>query len=680
VNNRQGLCGRYSTWGIIKLGIERMVRGFIGFSSMWLTMTGLFVMLIGGIDSAWGRVASPTCNKALKGAFEASEKGKWQDAFKKVSAQQCPLSTKLLQWAYYQDNRTKASFENITDFVIKNPSWPSGKLLAENAENSLSAKTPDTLILSWFQNRNPKTARGGVYLAEALLRAGRAGEAVTIIKSTWRDMNFGSAGEEKAFYLKHKSHLNPQDHIARLDRHLREDNEYLVKRMLPRVDIGHRLLAKARLALRKKRGGVDLLIAKIPFKLMQKAGLVYERVRWRRQKSSTHYDNGAWELLSGLNGNTEYSSQLWRERAILARRAIERKHFQRAYDLVKGHGFSAGVVFAEGEWLAGWLSLRFLNKPERALKHFERLHANVKTPLSRSRGAYWSGRAEEALGHSKKAKEWYTAASKYQTTYYGQLALERLNKPKSVKLFKAPRYTNGDKQSFEKKELARVAMLLKEVGQDGWIDEFLMQLALRAKSSKEMDLAISFAKNVDPRHIVIVARVVALKEVVLHPHAYPTHSLNYPKNENLEPALVWALIHRESGFDPGLTSVAGAQGMMQLMPSTANRIAKKKGLRVRKGDLLKNPDLNMRLGCSVIAELLKAYDGSYPLALAAYNAGPEPVNEWIKDFGDPRKPDVDEIDWIELISYFETRDYVQRVLELVHIYRNKDETLLSKAF
>jgi soluble lytic murein transglycosylase len=419
------------------------------------------------------------------------------------------------------------------------------------------------------------------------------------------------------------------------------------------------------MALRRSAPGVDWAVAQVPDQLKGNPGLVYERLRWRRRKGKVA---AALEMLEMAPDRPPRAEMWWRERAYLARAALAMGDVEVAYRVVRRHGQTSGADLADGEWLAGWIALRFQGKPAAALAHFETMYQTVTYPISRTRGAYWAGRAAEAMGDSAAAARWYRLAAAHPLAFYGQHAAARLGPENGMALPDGPAISGFEFGAFYQRELVRVTRLLAEIGERKLVRIFVRHLSRIAETPAERILIARLAQYTDRTDLAVwTARRASLAGVDLIDHGYPM--LPLPEGRGPDPALVLAVIRQESGFDPKAVSPTGARGLMQLQPATARKVSRMLGTRYSKRRLTSDPDYNLTLGRAHLAELIAAYDGSYVLALAAYNAGPRRVKRWIKAFGDPRRGSAQAIDWIESIPLGETRNYVQRVLEGLFVYR-----------
>jgi soluble lytic murein transglycosylase len=336
------------------------------------------------------------------------------------------------------------------------------------------------------------------------------------------------------------------------------------------------------------------------------------------------------------------------------------------------HALSDGPEYAAAEWMSGWIALSFLNDPLLAKDHFENFYNNVGYPISVSRGAYWLGKTYQKLGEKNLAIEWLQKAAEFLTTYYGQLAFMELNPDKTFELPKDLEVSKNYKDYFFKKELVKIIYLLDELNEDKYTKHILRHLANDNIDNGSEILAAELATNIDRFDFAIqIAKIASYEKRFHNKFNYPI--ISTPKYINgrkiPDTAFILSIIRQESEFDLSANSHAGAKGLMQLMPYTAKLVAKQANLPYSKSRLTKDAEYNINLGSHYIAGLILEYDGAYPFAIAAYNAGPKRVRYWKKINKNPQKNQIDYVNWIELIKFKETRNYVQRVLENYNVYR-----------
>ena len=620
---------------------------------------------------------------ALKKALQGVDNAKKSTDEKLASRIKNPLARKIVKWAALDRPDPTNGFAEIARFIQENPDWPDRKGLLRRAEEAMNQNTADADVLAWFEKHPPLSGDGKARLGEPLVATGRDAEGQAMIREAWINGDFAKR-REIAFYGRHRRLLTTDDHRRRLDRLLWEGRYWPAHRMMWKVPPEYRALAQARMSLRRQEGNVDRLIDKVPREMQNDPGLIYERLRWRRMKGK--YDS-AIELNENFPPDLEvHPERWWRERAVLVRRLLSTGDVTMAYRIALNHGMDSehGGAFAEAEWLAGWISLRFLADPGAALAHFMRFYDEVKYPVSLARAAYWAGRALEAMGDKTQAEDWYKTASMHSTTYYGQLSIARMNPGTSLRLPPEPPVTDGDKRAFDAHELTQAVKMLGEIDEHDRLRPFILRLDELAKSPGWRVLTAELARQSDRLDLsVLVAKRAERDGLKMPEKAFPD-SVPSPLRAHdgfppPEMPAVLAVIRQESAFNVRAHSHANAQGLMQLLPHTALKVAKRLNLPFDRRRLTTDPPYNMTLGRAYLAELLDEFKGSYVLALAAYNAGPHRVKKWIKENGDPRERDVDAVDWVELIPFQETRSYVQRVLENLQVYRvrlGKEEVAL----
>ncbi|MGZ8410555.1 MAG: transglycosylase SLT domain-containing protein [Hyphomicrobium sp.] len=611
-----------------------------------------------------------------RNAFEAAKSGDWRRAQSQIGEIRDPLAVKLMRWHRATQEGSPASFDEISAFVVENPDWPSQHLMRERAEKAITPDIPPRRIIGWFERFEPLTPEGRIMFSRALVAVGDRQKARDAVRSAWINNPFPPDGEE-SFLREFDSMLTLSDHAERLELLLWADRSAEAMRMLPKVDPNLQSLARARMQLRSMADDVDAAVARVPPRLQNDAGLIYERIRWRRMKER---NEEAIELLLRYPLDVA-QPRLWAiERQILARRALASRRFREAYRIASVHAVDAGAEFAEAEWLAGWIALRFLHDPKTAEHHFETMYKGVSYPISLARGAYWRGRAAEALGESADAKRWYLTAAEHPTTYYGQLAAARVVPDRPLPLPPDPQPSADERRAFEASEMAAAVRMLAAFQQLELATPFLASLGSVRETPGWHTLTAALATEKGrPDLAVLVARRANQSGAILVGEGYPSVPIpSIPRSgrarmasDPIEQPLVLAIIRQESAYRTDAISSAGARGLMQLMPGTAQQVAAKLNLPYSAGRLITDTDYNLTLGQTYFHSVLDRFDGSYVLALAGYNAGPYRVQQWRTDMGDP-KVDLDTaIDWIERIPFSETRNYVQRILEHLQVYRSK---------
>ena len=631
-------------------------------------MSVLALVLAACLGSAAAPATAQLSERELllyEAALEATSLGAWDAARQMAGQASDPTLAKIVDWIDMSNEGGDADFAAITQFIGANPDWPDQTGLRIQAERRMPSSLPAADVIAWFTDNPPIGVQGSLRYAEALAAAGRQAEAEAFVRERWRSITLSAQGEQE-FLSRVGVYLTEEDQLARLETLLWDGRESEARRQMARVDAGRRALAEARLALANRSAGVDAVLRRVPSRLQNDEGLVFERLRWRRRADLT---DGALEMLARQPDTLTRPRLWWTERNILARRLFNAGAYRSAYDIASGHRQTEGFPKSQAEWLSGWIALRFLSEPATALRHFQELYGNVTSPISLARGAYWSARANESLGNAAEAERWYRAAAEHPIAFYGQLAADRLGRPTVPALPSDPLLSQTEAAAFEASELVRAARAFHQLGEDGRTDLFIRRLGLNATTLADLvpvgQLALDLGR---PNLSVWAGKQRFFDGEVLFGVGYPERPLS-TADTRVEPALVHGLIRRESEFDPEAVSPAGARGLMQLMPTTARAVARQEGLPYQEARLTNDPDYNIRLGSRFLGDMVAQFNGSYVLAIAAYNAGPSRITRWLERHGDPRRGDVDMIDWIERIPIYETRNYVQRVLEDAQVYR-----------
>ncbi len=614
-------------------------------------------------------------NKEIKLALEAIkliEKRKWNDAEKTARKSKNRIIYDFVNWRHLLTTGNQVNFAVYKSFIDRNPDYPRIGRIKYLAEHKLSTKEHSAnQIINWFNDHPVLSGYGRMLLGESLISIGDKANGIKNIKNGWITADL-TKSELRFFRKKYKKYLSNEDHIKRAD-YLAWENKYWdLHRMLRYLPKDHQLLYTARQLLMSKSYGVDNAISKVPEKMKNDPGLNYDRLKWRRKRGRV---DSSLEILLNIKNTKEYMvrpDKWWIERSIISRSLIYKKQFTKAYKISSNHGMTEGSEFAEAEWMSGWIAFTFLNDPVRAKDHFINFYENVGYPISLSRGAYWLGRVYGKLGENDQSISWYKESAKYLTTYYGQLSHMKVYPNQKFTLDELMEVDKKYAESFYEDDVVKLVYLLDAVDKDKYTKHILRYLANKNISKGSEVLAAKLATEISRFDFSIQVSKIASYEKRFH------NKYNYPvistptyinKRKIPETALILSIIRQESEFDLSAHSHAGAKGLMQLMPYTAKVVAKQAKLPYSKSRLTKDPEYNINLGSYYIAGLILEYEGSYPFAIAAYNAGPKRVRYWKKINKNPQKGKINYVDWIELIKFKETRNYVQRVLENYNVYR-----------
>jgi soluble lytic murein transglycosylase len=606
--------------------------------------------------------AEPAAVQALREAARLADQGRWGAAMDRARAGGETVEA-IIEWRHLRDAEGTAEFAEYATFIAAHPDWPGLDRLRANGETAIRESAPPEAVLAFFGEALPQTGRGAVSLARALTALGRADDAEAMLREVWLRQPLNDAGVA-AMLSAHGDLLRPLAD-ERADAMLWRWRTSDAERMLPHLSDERRALVRARIAL--IRGGRPDLSA-LPASLRNDPGLAYDRYNHLAE------DGNYSEALAILKARTGSAASLgepyrWAAwRAQIVRWLMREGRHREAYDLAAAHHLEEPSEFyADLEWLAGYLSLRFLDEPERALAHFQRSEAAVTGPISVSRAAYWQGRAEEALGRPDDAAIAYARGAQHQTAFYGLLAAEKLGLTLDPIL--TGREDFGDWRASERLrgDMPRAMLMLLAAGERADARMFALALARSLDREGVGQLANLLEEMHEPNIAVLVGKAAVERGIVVPAAYFPIHPMaqrEWPVGADL----ALSIARRESEFSPVAASPVGAQGLMQLMPGTAREVAGWLGLPyspARLGDW----EYNAALGTRYLQHLEDQFGSSPVLVAAGYNAGPGRPRQWMAQRGDFRNGSVDVVDWIEHIPFAETRIYVMRVTESLPVYR-----------
>jgi soluble lytic murein transglycosylase len=619
------------------------------------------------------RVLSAADHDLFMRAFEAASRGDWVGARNLAAQGQSPVAKRLLEWRYALDKDSGASFAEI-DQVIKATEantgagvWPLRGTLQARAEAQITQDMPANAILAWFGNKTPNSSIGKIRLGEALIATGDKARGATLIRQGWAEGSFEPTVEQDIL-AKDAAFLSPESDAARLDALLWRGEINAAKRQLTRVDPAAADLANARIALLSVGLPKAQALAD-KFRNSSDPGLLFD---WSHALRMAGRDNEAHALLLHIPAGEllkNHAARWWAEVSVQARDALASADPKLALELVQHAGFTGGDQYADQQFLAGFIALRFLKDPNTALAAFQKLDAGVSRPISKSRAQYWQGRSYEALNDTTNAKAHYQQAAAYPETFYGQLALARIDPAPTLRLSNTA-VEAAPTGELDAGPLMPEIKVLAELGQQSSLRLFIDRDVEAFPTPRHIKrLILSLNGWGYPEIAVRLAKGLSYAGVYLPAYTHPLITLPpYPGPGTApDPAFVLGLIRQETEFDVSAVSSAGARGLMQLMPADAKAVAKVAHMGYRPQALTSDANYNMQLGMTEARGRLDRYGGSWVLAAASYNAGATNAKRWLASNGDPRL--TDPIDWIEQIPFGETRNYVQRVLENAEVYR-----------
>ena len=604
---------------------------------------------------------------ALKEALALARKGNSSRAIELQGTMSDPVARKLTEWAILRSDNNSADFARYANFIAANPSWPSIGALRRRAEAMLwyERANPATVV-AYFAKEAPLTAKGRFALARAYLAQGDRAKAQAQVREAWRNDAFASELEDQVLES-FKELITPADHKARMDMRLYAEDAEGGLRAANRAGGHAQAIAKARIAVIKKAGNATALIDALPAEAKRDVGVIFSRSQLLRRA-----DKGAeaGELIMSLPHDPTAAldtDQWWIERRLVARKLLDLEDPKAAYRVARDAATPNKENYRiEHQFTSGWIALRFLNDPATAQAHFARIAQFATNPISMARAGYWQGRAAEAMGRTQEARAHYERAAQYPTAYYGQIARARLGYKEMV--LRTPPTRPGTAQL----EVVRAIELLYAIDERDLATGAVADLGERAQDAAALAaIGEITARHKDARATLLVGKSALGRGLPLEQYAFPIIGIpDYRAvGPAVESAIVYAIARQESIFNQRTVSTAKAMGLMQVTPDAGRYVAKKFNVAYDGKRLLSDPIYNVQLGAAELGDLIGDYRGSYILAFAGYNAGRGRVKEWVARFGDPRDPKVDPIDWVERIPFSETRNYVQRVLENVQVYR-----------
>jgi soluble lytic murein transglycosylase len=636
---------------------------------------GLLSFLTGGNAERTGSLAAGRASSDIRGlsssegarlkrALAAYRQGEIQTGDSASRELQDPTARALAEWAAIRAAGSNAGFERIAGFLETFPEWPTRGNLRRRAEEALVAENRSPAELKkFFTKYKPVTPGGKLAFANALRASGQEAQAVELVRNAWTNDSFGRDLEQR-YLAAYGGVLRKSDHHRRVELLIFAENYDGALRAAAYVGPEEVAIARAAAAVGQKSGSAPSALAAVPARLRSQPLALYAQVQHLRRSDKAVE---AAEALAGVPDAVEahHGDDWWMERRLVARRLVDAGSLQLAYKVAAGHNAESAATKVEAEFHAGWIALRGLKDPALAQKHFNRAAQVATTPISISRAAYWQGRAAEA--GNGNASAFYQRAAAYPTTYYGQLARAKINhRDMTIPM------QQGSASAAALPALRAVTMLY-EADERELAMPLIGDLAQTLTDVGSLDaLADIAAERGDARAVLVVGKAATQRGFALNQHAFPVFGIPQGalRESPVEKPLVFAITRQESAFDPRAVSSAGARGLMQLMPATARIEASKVGIGYD-ASRLNDPSYNVTLGSAHLGRLVDNYNGSYILAIAAYNAGPGNVKKWVEAYGDPRDPNVDPVDWVERIPFSETRNYVQRVMENLQVYRSR---------
>jgi soluble lytic murein transglycosylase len=605
---------------------------------------------------------------ALENVIELVRKHKPVDATEAEAAISDPVAKKLAEWIILRSDDNGASVERYRAFLSANPSWPSQTFLRRRGEAALwDDHRDDATVWTWFENDSPVSAKGRFALARAMIARGDRANAERLVREAWRNDSISEDTENTALDL-FGALLTAADQKARMDLMLYGSEHDAALRAAKRLGSGEVALAKARIAAYRKASNTRALLDAVPHELHGDAGYIFSKIQLLRREEK--FAEAAQLMLSAPRDPARLHNldEWWIERRLLSRKMIDVGEYRTAYLIARDAALPSRDIYkTEQEFTAGWIALRFLTDPATAAQHFARIGVGSVNPTTLARGGYWQGRAAEAAGRAQEARAAYTAAAEQSTSYYGQLARAKLGLPQ-IELNGVP---TARGRGVERLEVVRAVQLLYALDER----EIAIPIFADMGENGDPDLLVGLgelaSRNGDARGMLLLGKAALNRGLPFDFYAYPVSGIPPFKSigPDVEQSIVFAIARQESAFNPSVVSPAQAYGLMQVTPDAGRYVCKKYGASFDLGRLKTDPVYNAALGAAELGGLIEDYRGSYIMTFAAYNAGRGSVKKWIERYGDPRDPKVDPVDWVEQIPFSETRNYVQRIMENLQVYR-----------
>ena len=624
--------------------------------------------IIAPFATAATAATSPLDLSTVKQALDLIRKNRQDEATNLASSITDPLARKLVEWMILRSEDGSSDFSRYSAFINANPSWPSIPLLRRRAEAALwQEHTDPQAVITFFASDPPRSAKGHFALARALLSRGDAARASAILHEAWRDDAFSSDLEGQAREA-FGSLITPANDAARMDARLYADDEDAALRAARHLDATAMAVAKARIAVIDQANNAKSALEAVPENARHEPGYLFSRIQWLRR--SDKIVDAAQLLLAVPHDPARLGDvdQWWVERRLVARKLLDIGNARLAYGVVNAAVSPKDENHrAEAHFTAGWIALRFLREPSVALAHFARITEGVANPITLARAFYWQARSAEALGREQDARSFYRQAAYYPTAYYGQLARAKLGF-NDITLRMPPQQAPEHRTL----EITRLFEILYAIDERDLVAAMAADLGENAADTAVLvELAGIAARHHDARATLLIGKAALRRGLPFERYAFPDFGV--PEYQQIGPeveaCVVYAIIRQESAFNPRVVSSANAIGLMQVTPAAGRDTAKRFNVTFDQRRLSQDVAYNAQLGTAELGNDIATWRGSYILAFVAYNAGPRRAKEWIEQYGDPRDPKIDPIDWIERIPISETRNYVQRVLENMQVYR-----------
>ena len=606
---------------------------------------------------------------ALKDAIDLSRQAKTNDATAAEQNITDPAAQKLAEWFILRHPDSQAPFSRYASFVADNPDWPGVSLMRRRAEARLWQEKIDAATVHSFTGDNPSTAKGKFALARVLLNEGDRDGAQSVVREAWRSEELTERSESDALDAFHDL-LTREDFQARMDKRIGAKDLGAAMRAARHIDDDAVAIVKACSAVKGNDDKAGDRLDDVAAAVRDDLGYVLCRVQWLMHKDKIAEASQLVLTAQQATMSQQDTDEWWRVRRVLARKLLDQGDVQGAYQVARSAATPASENYrADQHFMSGWIALRYLNDPRTAMTHFVHIDEGCANPITLARANYWRGRAAEALGNFTAMQFNYEAAARQSTAYYGQLARARLGMKRTDP---RPPRVDAAQRAKPSDEIVRAADMLYTLGERETVVSYVVDLAEDSNNVATLSaVADVTGRHNDARAMLELGKTALGRGLPVEAYAFPTIGIpqHTPVGPAIDRSIIYSVARTESAFNQKDKSSANAVGLMQVTPEAGRDTAKRFGVEYDWDRLVSDPVYNTQMGAAELSALLSEYKGSHIMTFAGYNAGRGRVRDWIKAYGDPRDPNVDPVDWVERIPFSETRNYVQRVMENLAVYR-----------
>ena len=606
---------------------------------------------------------------ALKDAIDLSRQAKTNDATAAEQNITDPAAQKLAEWFILRHPDSQAPFSRYASFVADNPDWPGVSLMRRRAEARLWQEKIDAATVHSFTGDNPSTAKGKFALARVLLNEGDRDGAQSVVREAWRSEELTERSESDVLDAFHDL-LTREDFQARMDKRIGAKDLGAAMRAARHIDDDAVAIVKACSAVKGNDDKAGDRLDDVAAAVRDDLGYVLCRVQWLMHKDKIAEASQLVLTAQQATMSQQDTDEWWRVRRVLARKLLDQGDVQGAYQVARSAATPASENYrADQHFMSGWIALRYLNDPRTAMTHFVHIDEGCANPITLARANYWRGRAAEALGNLSAMQSNYEAAARQSTAYYGQLARARLGMKRTDP---RPPRVDAAQRAKPSDEIVRAADMLYTLGERETVVSYVVDLAEDSNNVATLSaVADVTGRHNDARAMLELGKTALGRGLPVEAYAFPTIGIpqHTPVGPAIDRSIIYSVARTESAFNQKDKSSANAVGLMQVTPEAGRDTAKRFGVEYDWDRLVSDPVYNTQMGAAELSALLSEYKGSHIMTFAGYNAGRGRVRDWIKAYGDPRDPNVDPVDWVERIPFSETRNYVQRVMENLAVYR-----------